>query len=259
MNITAQTTFKSIYKASVAQETPQLSYIKELAHGTKILSNEAECNRYLALYGGHHYHKLYAAYDSTKFKNMEGQTIEIIDWGCGQALATCVLFDYLLEKSILNIDMSSITLIEPSIVALNCGRNFIRQIFPNYPSIDSLLRMINKSIDDLTPTDLASDPDSIKVHLFSNIIDVEGFDLKQLYQLMVNSFHGLNHVICTSPYNYRRQRLEDFHSLFSQSHEVIWSSNSSEPTHGELFVVITGKYEEQKISRYERQFTVNLV
>lgn len=227
-----------------------------LNYGTKVLSNESECIRYIALYGGHHFHKLYAAYTSTKFENIEGRDIEIIDWGCGQALATCVLIDYLIEKNI-NLNVSSITLIEPSKVALQRGQSLVQLMFQNNPSTDSVVRLVNKYIDDLTPTDLVSEPDSIKIHLFSNIIDVEGFDLGRLYQFMVRSFHGVNRVICTSPYNEGQQRLETFYNLFP-SHQVTRASSSSEAIYGEVFYAATGNYEERRISRCERQFTVNL-
>jgi hypothetical protein len=84
------------------------------------LCDEAECIRYIALYGRHHFHKLYAAFDSTKLEELEGKNIQIIDWGCGQALASCILIDYLIEKNI-SPNILSITLIEPSQIALNRG------------------------------------------------------------------------------------------------------------------------------------------
>ena len=74
-------------------------------------------------------------------------------------------------------------------------------MFQNNILINSAIRKINKHIDDLVHTDLVSEPGNIKIHLFSNIIDVEGFDLIQLRQLIVNSFQGLNRIICTSPDN----------------------------------------------------------
>lgn len=252
----AQTRFKDIYTASVAKADLRVPF-DNLDSGTRVLSNEAECLRDIALYGGHHFHKLYKAYSSTKFENIEGRDIEIVDWGCGQALATCILIDYLIGKNI-NLNVSSITLVEPSAVALKCGHSLVSKMFQNAPSTRSVVRSVNKYIDDLTSTDLVLESDSIKVHLFSNIIDVEGFDLRRLYHLMVSSFHGLNRIICTSPDNKRRQRLEMFYNFFLQSHEVMRTSSSNEAIYGEIFYAQTEKYEEQRIGRCERQFTVNL-
>jgi hypothetical protein len=251
----AQIRFSSIYNASVTEAQIRVPF-DNLDNGTRVLSDESECIRYIALYGGHHFYKLYAAYASTKFENIEGRDIEIIDWGCGQALATCVLIDYLIQKNI-SLNVSSITLIEPSTVALQRGRSLVQQMFQNNPSTHSVVRLVNKYIDALTPNDLVSEPDSIKIHLFSNIIDVQGFNLTQLYQFMVRSFHGVNRVICTSPYNEGQQRLETFYNLFP-SHQVTRASSSNESIYGELFYAATGNYKECKISRCERQFTVNL-
>jgi hypothetical protein len=248
--------FSNIYEDSVARAAIRVPF-DNLDNGTRILRDESECIRYIALYGGHHFYKLYAAYESTIFKNIEGGNIEIFDWGCGQALATCVLVDYLIEKNI-NLNMMTITLIEPSTVALQSGHNPVRQMFQDDSSTNSVVRLVNKYMDDLTSSDLVSKPDSIKIHLFSNIIDVEGFDLRQLYQLIVNSFQGVNRIICTSPDNARQQQLENFYNLFSQSHQVTRASSSSKAIYGEIFYAASGNYEERRIGRYERQFTVKL-
>jgi hypothetical protein len=252
----AQVRFNDIYKDSVNRSELRVPF-DNLDNGTRVLSDEAECIRYIALYGGHHFHKLYAAYSSTKFENAEGQNIEIIDWGCGQALATCVLIDHLIENDI-HPNVVSITLVEPSTVALQRGLSLVKQMFQNDASIDSAMRLVNKYLDDVNAADLASEPDSIKIHLFSNILDVEGFDLRRLYQLIVNSFQGLNRVICTSPDNGRQQRLEMFYNFFLQSHQVTRASSSSEAIYGEIFYAATGRYENRRIGRCERQFTVKL-
>ncbi len=248
--------FSNIYKSSVTKAAIRVPY-DNLDYGTRVLSDESECIRYMALYGGHHFHKLYAAYSSTQFENIKGKRIEIFDWGCGQALATCILIDYLIEKDI-NLNVHSITLIEPSIVALQSGCNLVQQMFQNDNSTSCLLRVVNKYMDDLTSIDLASEADTIKVHLFSNIIDVEAFDLRRLYQLMADSFQGRNRIICTSPDNGRQHRLENFYDFFLHSHQTFREFSSSEAIYGEIFYAASGRYKESKITRYERQFTVNL-
>jgi hypothetical protein len=218
--------FDTIYKDSVSRSRLRVPF-DNLDYGTRVLRDEEECIRYIALYGGHHFHKLYAAYTSAKFEMLleEGGSIEIIDWGCGQALATCVLIDYLIENNI-HLNVVSITLIEPSEVALQRGLSLVRQLFQNDTSVDSTVRLVNKYLDDVNPADLASQPDNIKVHLFSNILDVEGVDLRGLYQLIVNSFKGCNRIICTSPDNVRWQCLETFYDFFQQSHLVTRASGT---------------------------------
>jgi hypothetical protein len=152
----------------------------------------------------------------------------------------------------------SITLIEPSSIALNRGCRFIQQMFQNDFSINTTIRVVNKYIDDLNTSDLPSHTDTIKIHLFSNLIDVEAFNIDGLYQLIVNSFKGLNCVICTSPDNYRRNRLDQFYNLFEESCDVRNSVQSDQEIYKEIFYFKTRKYERLRIGRCERQFTVNL-
>jgi len=233
------------------------SVLAVLDNGAAVLDNEIKCDQYIAFYGGHHFHKLYAAFASTNFQYTDGKNLEIIDWGCGQALATCVLIDYLIENRI-KPNIVSITLVEPSFTALERGYNFTCQMLESKPNTGSAIRMVNKYMDDLQFSDFLSDVDNIKVHLCSNIIDVEAFSLEKLHGLMLGSFQGLNRFICTSPYNDRRYRLGNFCDLFSQSCQIAQSVTSEKPIYKEIFYFKTGRYEERRISRCERQFTVNL-
>jgi hypothetical protein len=248
--------FIDIYNESIDTANIRLPF-DNFDSGTKILSSELECIQYIALYGGHHYHKLYRAYASTKFDLIAGKAIEIIDWGCGQALATCVLIDYLIEKRI-TLNVPSITLIEPSDIALQNGKRFIAQMFQSPPSANSIVRTVHKSIDALDSTDFKSDPNHIKIHLFSNIIDVDKFELTPLYQTITSCFRGTNRIICTSPNNQNRHRLDTFASLFSQAHLVRDFVSSDESIYGEIFHAGTNQRKEHRIGRCERQFTVEL-
>ncbi len=232
--------------------------LSALANGTAVLDSEAKCDQYVAFYGGHHFHKLYAAFASTNFHYTDGKKLEIIDWGCGQALATCVLIDYFIESK-LKPEVVSITLVEPSLTALERGYNLACQMLQSEAYATPTIRRISKYIDDLQPSDLISDMDSIKVHLFSNIIDVEAFSLDELHELIIGSFRGLNRFICTSPDNDRRYRLSNFYDLFSQSGRIYNSVVSEEPIYKKVFYFKTGRYEERRIGVCERQFTVNLI
>lgn len=226
--------------------------------GTRVLSEVAECDRYIALYGGHHFYKLYAALSSTNFDYTDGKSIEIIDWGCGQAIAACVLIDYLIEQGI-KPEIKSITLIEPSSIALWRGYDFVRQMLhPNLLN-HSIIKIVNKNIDDLEFSDFVTSDNNIKIHLFSNIIDVEAFDLSKLYNLIINCFQGMNRIICTSPYqNAKNYRIDDFHSMFCEYPGTRNSFHSDEGIFKEIFKVATGKFETSRIARYERQFTIKL-
>ncbi|WP_414623350.1 hypothetical protein [Calothrix sp. CCY 0018] len=226
--------------------------------GTRVLSDETECDRYIALYGGHHFHKLYAAFSSTNFKYTDGKSVEIIDWGCGQATATCVLIDYLIERGI-KPEIKSITLIEPSSIALCRGYNFVCQMLQPNLLNHSIIKTVNKNIDYLEFSDFITSDSNIKIHLFSNIIDVEAFDLSKLYNLIINCFQGINRIICTSPYQTARNyRIDNFYSMFGEYPGTKNPFHSDEEIFQEIFKVATRKFEKSRIARYERQFSVKL-
>lgn len=246
--------FSNIYKRCVTEAAPKIPF-DGLEHGTRILRDEAECIRYIALYGGHHFHKLYAAFDSTKLEELEGKNIQIIDWGCGQALATCILIDYLIERTI-NPNILSITLIEPSQIAVNRGHSLINEMLQNDGFIDLPIKIVNQKIADLTCSDLVSVPECTKIHLFSNIIDIQDVDLEELCTLIAGSFQGINYMLCTSPSG--QSRLQRFHYLFSRNHVVTDLSSSNDHINGEVYLAKSQSYEDSIVARCEELFIVNL-
>ena len=206
-----------------------------------------------------HYHKLIYAFRSTKFENIAGRNIEIIDWGSGIATASCILIDYLIDRNIV-FDVEKITLIEPSIHATNKGRELLRRIFQDNQNVENIIKVINKSLNDLTCDDFETNADAIKIHLFSNIIDVQGIDLNHLHSVLTNCFKGINRVICTSPYNNEedRTRLDTFYGLFPNEN-LKYIFESGDDITGDVFVVInTWEFRNRVVTRYEKQFTINL-
>jgi hypothetical protein len=247
--------FESIYKK--ATETTEVRKY-DLARGRKTLVSEDECNQYLVVYGGMHYHKLVEAYKSTKFENIEGRNVEIIDWGSGIATASCILIDHLIERKV-NINIVKITLIEPSIFATNKGRDLLQQIFQDNREVTNIIRVVNKNINKLTGSDFETNAESIKVHLFSNIIDVQGVDLRYLFGLVTTCFQGKNRLICTSPKNdlEDRTRLDTFFELFADE-GVKYIEEKDKDIVGKIFMTTSQKFTDYNVTRYEKQFTIDL-
>ena len=248
--------FENIYKQTV-NETERF-YGYNLERGRKILESEEECNQYLVVYGGIHYHKLVSAFRSTQFENIVGRSVEIVDWGSGIATASCVLIDYLIAQNI-NLEVQRITLIEPSVCATNKGRELLRRIFQDSQDIENIIRVVNKSINDLACDDFQTNPDNIKIHLFSNIIDVQGIDLNHLHSILTNCFQGVNRIICTSPFNdpEDRTRLDTFYRLFTNENpRNVVESNVT--IIDEIFITTDWSFQNRRISRYEKQFTIYL-
>jgi len=193
-----------------------------LKRGIKILDEEEELYQYIKSFGKMHKAKLYSSFD-TIINELNTQTINIIDWGCGQALATSLLIDYIKEKN-LKINISNITLIEPSQLALSRGLLHIDVLKENPIKI----RAINKDIDCLEINDLIIENLNITLHLFSNILDVEFFKLDKLFLEKVSSSQrGMNYFICVSPNinDKRNARLDMFYRYFSDNFNTELISN----------------------------------
>ena len=209
----------------------------KLNHGVVIIEEQDLLDKYLHSYGKMHKAKLYSSFDEA-ISQLNNETINIIDWGCGQALATSLLIDYIKENS-LNIDISNIILIEPSSLALSRGLLHISVLKEN--KID--IKAVNKDIDSLTSSDLVIDNQNITLHLFSNILDVEFFKLnKDFLDKISSSQKGLNYFICVSPNinDKRNARLDLFYRYFKDDFKTKLISNRDEPI---------GKYQ-----RYEKIF-----
>ena len=190
---------------------------KQLNQGVTIIEKENLLYEYLFSYGKMHKAKLYSSFDTVIHK-LENEIINIIDWGCGQALATSLLIDYIKEKK-LNIIISNITLIEPSSMALSRGMLHIEVLKDS--EID--IKAVNKDIDRLEESDLTIDNDNITLHLFSNILDVEFFRLdKGFLQKTYNSQKKSNYFICVSPNinDKRNARLDIFYRYFDDNYET---------------------------------------
>ena len=213
-------TFKKIRQVSVDYimsigNPNSLHY--QLNQGVTIIQEKELLYKYLFNYVRMHKAKLYSSFNKV-IHQLNNQTINIIDWGCGQALATSLLIDYIKEKN-LKINISNITLIEPSQLALSRGLLHIDVLKENPIKI----RAINKDIDSLKESDLVIDNSYITLHLFSNILDVEFFKLdRNFLEKISNSQNGLNYFICVSPNinDKRNARLDMFYRYFRDNFDT---------------------------------------
>jgi hypothetical protein len=193
------------------QKIADKSVYYSLDKGVRVLTSESQLFAYLYSYGKMHYNKVTSAFKALP-DNLNDKCLEIIDWGCGQALASVCFFDYIKEKGC-ELIVHQVTLIEPSKIALKRGSLHVKKY-----ELAGNIRTVNKDLDSLVDNDIVSDNTHIKVHLFSNILDIEKFSLKKLISFIENNFQGENYFVCASPYiNYlRTSRLDGFMSSFSR-------------------------------------------
>lgn len=176
----------------------------DLKRGTDILDDEPHLNMYLRSFGKMHKAKLDAAFSCMPNpSSIFDEEIEVYDWGCGQGTASICLLDFLNSKQIYH-HITHINLIEPSIPATIRAKEVISCFDEN---ID--VNVINKVFDDLTEYDFIRSNNK-KLHLFSNILDIDAFDLAKFTLLFQSSFWGSNYFVCVGPYYSNNKRVDEF-------------------------------------------------
>lgn len=179
---------------------------ENLKRGTEVILDENLLNMYLFSFGKMHKAKLDEAFLSIQNKicELSEQEVEIYDWGCGQGTATICFLDYLKKNNITYKKIVSLNLIEPSELAIKRAKEVIEIINSDYK-----VKIINKDFNELMLCDFEKS-NNIKIHLFSNILDVEDIDLVKFTHLFQQSFNADNLFICVGPYYINSRRISDF-------------------------------------------------
>ena len=184
-------------------------------HGVDLLKNEDELNCYLVAYGKMHEEKILSALSTlTNLKEIVKNKYQIIDWGCGQGLATLCFLDFI--KDGLNIKKPQrITLIEPSNSAITKAVKYIKTISQDYNT-----ELIEKRLDEVTLSDIEI-TEQITINFFSNILDIESVNLAKLTDLIKNNLKGEQYFICVGPMNATSTRIDTFAKLLNCTDEKL--------------------------------------
>ncbi|SMM99372.1 hypothetical protein SPONN_505 [uncultured Candidatus Thioglobus sp.] len=202
---TGNISFDLIRKEAITPNPPDVH--RELDYGHAILDTQDQLNKYVFAYGTMIYYQWIPMFNSL---NLSLSNVAIIDYACGQGLASMLFFDKHKDTS----NCSNITLIEPSKIALNRAEKILQCYLPK-----AKIKTINKVLDDVTKNDIQIDDNAIKIHLFSNIIDMNAFNIKALFdKITVNK--GKNYFIAMSSDRNSfggTERLDDFHNNFDKN------------------------------------------
>ncbi|NTE04483.1 hypothetical protein G6M26_36025 [Agrobacterium tumefaciens] len=213
-----------------------------LHHGTAIIHDEIQMATYMNSLGLMHFEKLREAFDKLPEALYE-KRINIIDWGCGQAMGTMVFLAYCMNRGI-DINVEKIILIEPSELTLARGALHINKFLPNVNYIT-----ICKLIDDVDMTDI-SVTGGICIHIFSNVLDMDTVQLAPLSKLLKDGCHGKNFFVVVDPYqnDLKKARIDTFVNSFAGERDFDLISTIDQRK-GEW----TGNW-----TRHERVFSVRL-
>lgn len=177
-----------------------------LNRGVDILDSEPLMQMYFYSYGCMHSEKLAFAFQNLNSYIKSAETVDLIDYGCGQGMATMCYHDFILNNCSQQ-KVRSITLIEPSGAALARAELLCNCFFPNV-----VITAIQKPFDELTVSDIQVRGDIPTLHLFSNILDVESYNIKALSDIVKSSYNGDNEFVIVSPLQNARKlgRLKEF-------------------------------------------------
>ena len=190
-------------------------YYPGLDHGTAVLKTEEQCYAYISAYGEMHRAKIYEVLGKINSNDFKNTDLQIIDWGCGQGLATVCLFDYFKQNNISLDLVKKIVLIEPSTIALNKAKSHVNA----YLKDDNRTIAVEKYLDDVTVEEIVSFQ-PLTIHLFSNILDITSIDLLQLSNKIKKNLEGLQYFFCWGPLNRGNDRIDSFWGYFSEANSV---------------------------------------
>ena len=188
-----------------------------------IYTKELQLNAYLASYTDWHKGKLEKAF--ALLNEPLPRQINIIDWACGQGMATLFILDYI-KQNVLPCSIKEVILIEPSKVALERAVYLIAKAASGI-----FIKSVNKKINDVTANDLAFNHQSPIYQMFSNILDIGGIDHKHLTQILYTNKLYSNTLVCVSPYYLSGNfRINSFFKYFQrplalEKHELLSDKN----------------------------------
>lgn len=178
-------------------------------------------NFYLNKYWPMHNDKQNDAYDLLFQTRREYFTNEVnlVDWGCGQGLASFSFIEFTKSKQIIP-RISSITLIDESELALVRAKYICSRA---YEAVEPITLV--SDLNHLDPMSIPRGKAKLTIHFFSNILDVPGIDLSHIISCLVSTQQYRNLAICMSPFIYdsRNRSLTAFAEHFKQNYTNSYS------------------------------------
>jgi|GEM_PF-2649053 ATP-dependent DNA helicase recQ len=184
---------------------------ESLNRGIDVLDTEPLLQMYMYAFGKMHNAKLQFAFGQMHDRISKTERVQIIDYGCGQGLASICYHDFLTAHNPKQ-KITKIILVEPSSLALSRAELLCSCFYPNTDIV-----AVNKSFDNLNDEDIDVSPEVLTLHIFSNILDVESYDLQHLIHIVSNLKSEKNELVIVSPIvnEVRTQRLKTFAANFN--------------------------------------------
>lgn len=198
-------------------------FYEDLNRGVAIIDREELLWQYLCSFGLMHQRKMEMALEKLpRIADIVKDGFSVVDWGCGQGLATVCLLDFLKSRRVDALPERTV-LVEPSELAIENARLHVELC-----GVENA-RSVVKLLDDVVAEDIETDS-AATIHLFSNILDVTGFDLRRLAHLIGDNAEGVHYFVCVSPINGRERRIDTFKEYFAGTFDFASESSSRNGT-----------------------------
>ena len=178
---------------------------EELDHGKALLDSNDQMKAYIALYGEIHQAKLERAFENIP-ETLLTKINSVIDWGCGQGLAS-ILYNDFIHNKLGNNKIKDFTLIAPSRHCLSMATTYL-----NDCRGDFTVYSISEKEENVDPKDFILEGEII-VHLLSNVVDMPEFEGDKIIELIKHKSQKKHLLICVSPFypeEGRGKRMEEF-------------------------------------------------
>lgn len=160
---------------------------RSLGYGRNILETPEQLDQYVYSYGL----MIQSQWNQIcKGLSIDEGKITLLDYGCGQGLASLLLLESIEEE--FKEDVGEIILMEPSEVALDRAEFLVKICYPQ-----AEIRSVYGDFDSISSEDLITNDEYIKIHLFSNVLDIDGFDHFELIRKLGES-KGIHYFIAVS-------------------------------------------------------------
>ena len=200
----------AIGEVSVYSQSERDKFYQRLDRGLALLDDHPTLCQYLYSFGKMHQAKLQDAFKQLPSEILDTE-FDVIDWGCGQAMGTINLFDYINQKG-KKLRVRKVTLIEPSQFALK--RALLHTSV--YLKEEVEVNVINKFFEAISGIEIEGKSGVPVIHIFSNILDVAQIDLKHLANLIDSTVVSDNYLVCVGPLNATNKRIDHFYQYFSE-------------------------------------------
>lgn len=165
---------------------------------TKALTSEQEAIFYIVAYGWQHHQSMQHLLSETlDFTSNAQENIRVVDYGCGQGVATLAFMDHLAKKGVAQQSSLEIHLIEPSRVSLDIAKLLIERLAIAHGikvSIHCQQRTLGSAL-------LPLNSECVETfHLLSNVIDIEAVQIAlPNIAKQIKSCTGKNFLLATCP------------------------------------------------------------